>query len=325
MNEIKAMEKILGVLEIPAETYLTEEIIGQDISIFEKVSRAVEAYVLANKERFNLETPTIEGESKKIHKSGKLALVSLKPTMYSFTHNRYGTVEGTDLIRLDFWRLFATKLNSFICETSLKRYTGEFSQKISELLERGVIEKNYPIISNYLGEATIGSTRYAIIRFAEEIPPLEVVWKNYMVGTLKHNLKKVDAKRTKQGTLIQYEARLPNDMIRFDWRNPLPDKDECIPDEFAAFYIDTQAAREVARLTSRLLNHILKNKGYELIDLCYFMNYEGNMIYSEITPDGMRIRKKEQSYDKDLWRAGKDKETITSVWKGLYEDLRCAP
>ena len=148
---------------------------------------------------------------------------------------------------------------------------------------------------------------------------------------MKHTLKGVDRHSTLSGAAQEYEKAFPADIIRFDWRNPLPDKDECIPDEFAAFYIDKEAARDVARFTSRLLDHFLHEHGYELVDLCYFMNIEGNRIHSEITPDGMRIRKllhgadatgaQGASYDKDLWRRGKDRDTIVRTWSELYGDL----
>jgi len=259
---------------------------------FASLKSAAEEYVLKNIDKFDLTIPTIEGESKKIYRYKKFALIKLKPTLYSFTHNRYGEVEGTDSLRLDFWKLFATKLNS-IC----------------------------PFISNYSGEVTLKGERYAITRFFENIPPLEVIWKNYLVGTMKHNLKLVDKYKTRKGDILKYEGKLPK-IVRFDWRNPLPFRDECIPDEFADLYIDTEKARATARYASGAINDMLKEKGYELVDICYFMNYEGTEISSEITPDGMRIKKKGDSYDKDLWRLGKGGDTIISIWSKLYEDLK---
>jgi len=319
-KERKTLEKILRKLQIDKEK--AKKYLDKKLSLFEKVSSIVEDYVKEKKIEILSNKPLIEGESKKIYRLKNLALIELKPTMYSFTYNRYGIVNGTDNLRLDFWRLFASRLNTTVSDYFVNREEGEFSTIIEDLLSEGIIEEDYPFISNYLGEILIENKRYAITRFAENIPPLEVVWKNYLVGTMKHSLKEVDKQRTRQGKVLNYEGMLPNDIIRFDWRNPLPDKDECIPDEFADIYMNTRSARKVARLASRMLNSTLQEKGYELIDLCYFMNYEGSMIYSEITPDGMRIRKKGRSFDKDLWRAGKDEELINKVWKELYLDLK---
>jgi len=313
------LKQILQELNIPEESMNLDLIKNQ--GLFEATSEIVKKYIKENLKEFNLSKPSIEGESKKIHSWKNFALIELKPTMYSFTHNRYGIVENTDNLRLDFWNLFATRINTIVSDNLIDK-KNKFSNKINDLFSAGIIKKEFPFISNYLGEITVNNTRYAITRFAKEIPHLEVVWKNYLVGTMKHNLKEVDQHTTKYQTKLLYEKEFPKDIIRFDWRNPLPDKDECIPDEFADFYLDTKSAREVARLTSHIINFILQEKGYELIDLCYFMNYEGNGIYSEITPDGMRIRKKGKSFDKDLWRSGKDVDTINQVWKELLTDLR---
>ncbi len=290
----------------------------ENFSFYKIISFIVESYVKLNHHLVNFEKPIIEGESKRGYSFHKgIALVELKPTMYSFTHNRYGIVEDTDIIRLRFWRLFATVLNESVSNHILNVKKDELLDDTAEKL----ISDNFPFISNYLGEISIEGKKLSIVKFEESIPQLEVIWKNYLVGTMKHNLKNVDQYKTRVGNLIEYESKFPKDIIRFDWRNNLPDKDECIPDEFADFYIDTKVARKIARVASLMLNRILQTKGYELVDLCYFMNYQGNLIHSEITPDGMRIRKKSNSFDKDLWRQGKDKEVIIKAWDKLYGDL----
>lgn len=255
--------------------------------------------------RFVKELPPIslEGESK-IYRSipfTNLALVSLKPTLYSFTHNRYGEVEGTDEIRQNFWSLFGNYVNS------------EFSKN-----ELSGIE-NMP--SSFICNLKLFGETYTIVKFWENISPLEVIWKNYMVGTMKHNLKDMEKRLTLNNTVINYEDKLPSPIIRFDWRNNLPNKDECIPDDFASFYINTQNAKKTAIMVTDCISNLLKAKEYELVDLCYFMNYEGTQICGEISPDGMRIRKKGKSFDKDLWRTGSDKKEICKVWQELYIEL----
>ncbi|MDO8555730.1 MAG: phosphoribosylaminoimidazolesuccinocarboxamide synthase [Nanoarchaeota archaeon] len=324
LAEERLLHNVLSTLAIPLGR-LERSDYRSEKTLFGKVMVLVEGYVQELLQNKSLGNPSLEGESKKIFViAPNLALVALKPTMYSFTFNRYGIVEGTDSIRLQFWRLFAQFLNEFVSETLLGRRASLYAAEICALVNDNILDLAYPFVSNYLGGFTKDNVRYAIIRYAAALPPIEVVWKNYFVGTMKHALKKVDQYNLRQGCVLGYESKLPQDIVRFDWRNPLPDKDECIPSDFADFYIDTKNAVRVARLTSYLLGDFLKKGGYELVDLCYFMNKEGNSVYSEITPDGMRIKKKECSYDKDLWRAGKDAAVITATWKNLYADLEVA-
>jgi len=334
-ENIKAKEaliKILQTLEIPYDTSSIDMITNTTnlaksesdsygTKILKNVTALVTAYVQENKDKILFNKPDIEGESKKIYLLNKLALVELKPTMYSYTYNRYGIVEGSELVRLDFWNFFSTILNSASIDYYVTQDSKTLPKNIVHLMTKYLPEENYPLLSNYICETQIGDKRYAIIRFAESIPPLEVVWKKYLVGTMKHTLKNVNKFNTLKKQIIDYEEKFPNDFVRFDWRNPLPDKDECIPDDFAKFYINTLNAKITAKVVSYLINNELSKKGYELVDICYFMNNEGNRVYSEITPDGMRIKKKEQSYDKDLWRSGKEKQVIIDTWKMLYDDL----
>ncbi|MBT5021936.1 hypothetical protein HOK51_03620 [Candidatus Woesearchaeota archaeon] len=345
LNQIKQVLKTLNI-KTNLEKSKEQGLVCSKNSLFENIRNIVEYYVQENLNKVNFKKPFIEGESKKFFEikstnlKPKIALIELKPTMYSFTYNRYGVVEHTDILRLKFWRLFASMLNNNVSNHVTKKKQDKLITKDAEKL----IPKNFPFISNYLGQTIHKNKTYAIVFLANSIPPLEIIWKNYLVGTMKHNLKTVDQHKTKLtnkkitlGKPINYESKFPKDIIRFDWRNPLPDKDECIPDEFAEFYINTSTARSVARMASLMLNRLLQSKGYELVDLCYFMNYSGTRIHSEITPDGMRIKQKQsenqkqnkkqnktqkqKSFDKDLWRQGKDKDTIVRVWSELFEDL----
>lgn len=138
---------------------------------------------------------------------------------------------------------------------------------------------------------------------------------------MKHNLKEVDRFNTKYRKIIEYDKLLPEEIIRFDWRNKLPNKDEAIPDDYANFYTDVNRAKITVKFVNSIITSMLSTKYYELIDSCYFVTYNGDMICSEITPNGMRIRKKEDSFDKDLWRQGKDSNVINKLWNQLYSDL----
>lgn len=325
-NNVKLAIKILGELGIPQEGLESNMELAKmpedGTKIFDLISLAVENHAKEHSDEIKLDKPTIEGESKKIYKWNKLALVELKPTMYSFTYNRYGSVEGTDLLRLKFWKLFGSAINNTILHHYSLKKRENADSLIQNFVEGKILRVDYPLLSNFLGTVAINGKNYAITKYEDSIPPLEIVWKRYLVGTMKHNLKQVDRMQTKNGGLILYEGRFPNAFVRFDWRNPLPHKDECVPDEFADFYINAGNARKTAKIVSHVIDNLLKEKGYELVDICYFMNREGNIICSEITPDGMRIRKNNDSFDKDLWRLGKDRDTIIRTWTMLYDDLK---
>ncbi|MFA6462304.1 MAG: phosphoribosylaminoimidazolesuccinocarboxamide synthase [Candidatus Woesearchaeota archaeon] len=317
MDKPTLIHNVLSYFEIKRDPVSDE---GDGRSTFSQISEQVVQSVYEHLSLVDLEHPIIEGESKKVFASSKLAsrkiaLVELKPTLYSFTHNRYGSVEGTDLVRMDFWNLFGTWLNTYSCNNYFFPQTSSGDNLTDHLLP------NVPFLSNFLGRVDYQDRKFAVINFFDHLPPIEVIWKQYLVGTMKHNLKGVNLARTRYGGPIEYEGKFPKDFIRFDWRNSLPDKDECIPEGFADFYIDTNNARIVALAASRALNTFLGCRGYELVDLCYFMSEGGNQICSEVTPDGMRIRKNGNSFDKDLWRRGKDGDTLLRTWRELYQDL----
>ena len=123
------------------------------------------------------------------------------------------------------------------------------------------------------------------------------------------------------------ESKIP-EIVRFDWRNPFERngvryKDEAIPDDFANFYIDTYYAKILCKLVSNIIKEFLEKHGYRFVDTCYFMDMDSTLVFNEITPDGMRIKslKDDGSFDKDLWRQGKDSETINKMWTKLINDL----
>lgn len=276
-----------------------------DKTPFNIISEIVQTFLSKNLK--SLPSISLEGESKIYRRleGTNLALVSLKPTLYSHTFNRYGEVPGTDILRENFWSLFGTRIN--------QQYS------IEKINNRDPLH-TFP--SSYITSVMLNGLKYTVVRFWDKISPLEVVWKNYLVGTMKHNLHHSDYRKTKYGAIINYEDKFPTSIIRFDWRNDLPGKDECIPDDYADFYIEVKKAKSTARYATKIIADMLEEKGYELVDLCYFMTYDGMQVCGEISPDGMRIRKHGSSYDKDLWRSGKDKTELCSIWQQLYDDIK---
>ncbi|HEX6462513.1 MAG TPA: phosphoribosylaminoimidazolesuccinocarboxamide synthase [Candidatus Saccharimonadales bacterium] len=316
-----------------------------DLTLHDTTRTVIEPWVQRHLDEFGLGEPTIEGRSKRIYHQpalGSLAVVDLIPSLFSITHNRYDqNVEGTDLLRTQFWALFGAHLNRSMSRYALDQSSatnkpGEWGQEEKQnLLDNNMIEKSYPFLSNYLGNVALGGRTLTVTRFADSLPPLEVVWKQRLVGTMKHTLLDVDKYPMRGGEHLQYDGPMPRDIIRFDWRNPVPDEqiagkssrpigDEATSDDFADFYMHVHNAKQVARTVAHTTDDFLAQAGYQLVDTCYFLNEEGNLVYSEITPDGMRVSKKEKggSYDKDLWRQGKDAATLRRVWGELLTDLR---
>lgn len=273
----------------------------------------------------DLNSPIIEGESKlffAVKELPKICLVKLKPTLYSFTHNRYGIVEGTDLLRNNFWSLFGKKLNNSLIQFEIDN--NNFISKVINNLSQQFIDSNkYTLLTDSIGLYSIDDVVYNIVIFDEEIPNIEIVWKQYLYGTMKHCLYDVDKFKTRNGINIEYEGAFPESIVRFDWRNKLPHKDECIPEDFANFYINVKNAKLTAKIASFLINSMLLESGFYLVDICYFMNQNGNQIKSEITPDGMRIHNlNHNSFDKDLWRNRKGDDELVESWKYLLNELQ---
>lgn len=303
-------------------------------NIVKDVATNVEEYVKNNLNNFNLNSEDIIGESKRVFKDSKsdLCLIKLKPTMYSFTNNRYGEVKNCDLLRNKLWKIFSDEINNTVINKTvwgmdITKYSEYVDKLATELFINDKIKPNYPFVTSYLGQIEINNEIYNICKYVKKESPLEIVWKEYFTGTMKHNLLDVELKNTRYGKPIELESKIP-EIVRFDWRNPFERngvryKDEAIPDDFANFYIDTYYAKILCKLVSNIIKEFLEKHGYRFVDTCYFMDMDSTLVFNEITPDGMRIKslKDDGSFDKDLWRQGKDSETINKMWTKLINDL----
>jgi len=276
---------------------------------------------------------TLEGESKIYRRIPglKLAFATLKPTVYSFTFKRYGVVKGTDVVRNKIWEIIGTHLNRLYSAFKFSDYNfiirnlNYYAAKIQSFKNDNDI-----FITNYIARINDNTS---LVLFEDEIPPIEVVYKEYWVGTFKHRLKYPERYKTRSGKIIKVGDKLPYPVIRFDWRNPIERDpqtgemrdwgDECIPDDLADLYIDVRNAKTTVKFVSFILKHMFWGIGLELVDLCYFMNYNGDRIHSEITPDGMRLKllNDRSDYDKDLWRKGLPKDVLVKRWTQVLEKL----
>ncbi len=251
-----------------------------------------------------------EGESKIIRAlNDKIVVELFKPTVYSYTSNRYGIAEGTDNIRAKFTSAVFRKMQ----------------------------QEKYKAGGRVLGNAFLAmkETKDGIFIIQRKIQcsNLEVRIKRYHVGSPVHRYKYTEQKATvRRGNkpLVKWD-RFENPLVCFDWRNPLTDDegkrlaDEPISDDYAGVWIaNVSRAKELCRDTFIWLENKFKKKGLTLIDICFFVDQSGEYIYGEISPDCMRVRtsdiaaKDGQSFDKDLWRNGKTEAVLLDKYSKLY-------
>lgn len=240
----------------------------------------------------------VEGESKRVYQQpdGNLR-IELKPTVYSYTHNRGGTVEGTDALRLRFMRA---------CLPIIQDFHSYRSVEADHVVARGDLT----------------------------LPPVEVRVKMYHVGTPKHRYYGFEKAITHSGCRVVDEDGgycLP--FLAFDWRNPLkhPETgerlaDEVLPDSVAAWFMNVQQARFTALSAFTSLSVWFEKKGFELVDICFVIDVTGSFITSEVSPDCMRVRDiaTGKSHDKDLWRGGDPPEALLAAWTTLCERVEAS-
>lgn len=232
------------------------------------------------------------GESKDVRcladDSSRVAIRFL-PTVYSFTHNRCGRVEGTAELRV------------------------RSSEILTRVMRRAGVSHAYRECEGDM-----------VIADRVDPPPIEVIVKNRHVGTPKHRYYGIEDFRTVDGDRIRAGEKYPQTvgpMVRFDWRNPLrhPDTnerlaDEVLGEEMADLYIDVDSARVTARDTWKALYDALASVDIELVDICLFISADGGLVFGEISPDCARFRYKDRELDKDVWRKGGDDSLLLSRW-----------
>jgi phosphoribosylaminoimidazole-succinocarboxamide synthase len=241
------------------------------------------------RKRFDSLPLIVEGESKIVRQAGDgLTMVRLKPTLFSYSANRAAVVQGTETLRL----------------------------RISAILWKTLEESGIAV-----GICHVGDDYYV----AELVtpPPIEVIVKAAHVGTPKHLYKGLESARTRHGGFIAPEMRHAA-YVRFDWRNPLPEKDECMPLWLADQFIDTRVAERTALSAFDVLQKFLGKRGIELLDICFFITADGKSIFGEVSPDCMRAKYRADDLDKDLWRRGKDAATIIAQWSAFLRLIEAA-
>lgn len=244
----------------------------------------------------------IEGESKEIRLlNDEIGIIYFKPTIYSFTANRTGVVEGSNIPRV--------KVSSVLCEV-LKKHG--------------------------INHAYIDYADEFVITHIVKNPNIEIVVKANHTGTSKHRYYGMNQMTVREshplyaGMPIKDMDAYPVPIVRFDWRNPfqhpetkVPLADEVLGEEQADWFIDVKEARKTASLTFSVLQDFLNDKDIMVYDLCLFITEDGKTVYGEISPDCGRYRHYDLgSLDKDVWRSGGSSKDVLDKWNLLY-DMIC--
>ena len=250
-----------------------------------------------------------EGESKVVrrHSAGVVA-IRLKPTVYSFTNNRYGEVAGTDRVRAFFAAEVFRRMEAAVRDGQLDVETAflalEHAPQGPLLLQRDVDTCN-----------------------------LEVRVKRYHIGSPLHRYRFTErhASTLASGPITPW-TRYPDPIVCFDWRHPLTDDagerlaDEPISDDYAGLWmVDPVRAKVVARGAFIWLESLFAERDLTLVDICFFIDRSGRLLYGEISPDCMRVRygradpEHAQPGDKDAWRRGDRPEAVYARYRALYE------
>jgi phosphoribosylaminoimidazole-succinocarboxamide synthase len=247
----------------------------------------------------------VKGNSKEIRRSGDgECWIKFLPTIYSYTANRAGVVEGSDELRLRTADIF------------------------SKVLEEAGIHHAYK------GRTENGL--YMKSELIEDPPNIETIIKAYQVGTPKHRYKGMDGTTVREShdlypeEPIENGGALPKKCVRWDWRNPTEDEDgerlcdEPLCQDRADFYIDTETGKETALQTWGVLHDFLRTVDILLYDICLFITEDGDTVYGEISQDCGRFRRIDEdgldSLDKDVWRAGGSSDLVLEKW-GMLADF----
>lgn len=242
----------------------------------------------------------LEGESKEIRKlSDDYCIIYFKPTIYSFTSNRTGVVEGSNIPRV------------------------QCSQVLCEVLKSHGIDHAYVDYGN----------EFVAARYIKNAPNIEVVVKANHTGTSKHRYFGMNGSKVRSnhpyyaGMEIKDMEPYPEAIVRFDWRNPFWEPstkkmlaDEVLGDQQADFFIDVKEARKTAAKTFSILSDFLSEHDIVCYDLCLFISEDGKTVYGELSPDCGRFRHYDLgSLDKDVWRAGGSSEQVIEKWNLLHK------
>ena len=265
----------------PSRTKEGKEVIKIDFNPFKKnrfvlVSELLEHVIQQLPFEFEKLPLLIEGESKIIRQlNSKIVVERFKPTVYSFTHNRYGEVEGTAELRVLFSAELFRRMNRYNNQQQRKKLRNAFLAVVSSA--------DGPLL----------------IQEKVETCNLEVRVKRYHIGSPVHRYKYTEKHPTVQlneKPLTKW-TRFDVPLVCFDWRLPLTDEDgnrlsdEPISDDYAGVWMSNVVeAKNLARETFSWMERVFRESNLLLVDICFFIDKTGQTLYGEISPDCMRVK-----------------------------------
>ncbi len=279
-------------------------------------------------QEFNNLPLVTEGESKEVRYAGNGEVaIRLKPTIYSYTHNRTGIIPGSDTLRLRAVQTLVPLLQRAGIRHTYKAVNDAWI--LSDLvLQPETANGAQPFRPADLNPADIAALPVA--------PPIEVVVKEVHSGTPRHRYYDFDNFRTRKShprfsnVRLAQDTPYPERIVRYDWRNPMTDNhgnrlaDEVLPDQMADWYINVEKAGRTALRAFGVLSDFLNTKDLALWDICFFIAEDGETMFGEVSPDCLRVRAHDASpLDKDVWRQGGSSGSVMNKWQGfisLIED-----
>lgn len=262
-------------------------------------------------------------------------LILLKSTIYSHTNQNTGEISELGGIRAQGSNLFL------------------------EMMRRNNLKHAYYVVNK---DGIILSERVP----TNEV---EIVFKKEFIGTDKHsyfNLDRLGQLVNKDKLANKYSCGI---YVRFDWRNPnhvlkdhpnylissqryyylvekfvgksqffetflkhpqvKPMGDKCISEDLIKDYIQTDKIKAAILKLYCAFSYYSEKVGLEILDGCFMLSSDGEVTWSEINPDCMRVKaienhdlSKREDYDKDIWRAGgsSSKDLIIVKWR-LFNQL----
>lgn len=164
--------------------------------------------------------------------------------------------------------------------------------------------------------ATLGE--YVLMRDERVASTIEVVFKSRFGGSPKHRYPTLPGAMTLQGQRLSVGAEHAP-YVRFDWRNVPPLEDEVLPEGLARMFIDVAAATACALRAREVLNEHLAPRDLKLVDGCFFMSQDGQVICGEVSPDNLTIEY--TGADSSLARVlgDRSKEGVAQRWGSICE------
>lgn len=277
------------------------------------------------REEFNALPLVIRGESKEVRYAGRgLVVIRFIPTVYSYTANRCGEIEGSDALRLRASAAFLRVLRAAEIRHAYREVNDRFV--LADLVMPDAVEFAKYGLPVFVPPDLSPDERARLLRG----PPIEVIVKRYHGGTSKHRYAGMNGARVRAshplygGMEIRNEDAYPAPVVRLDWRNPLRDAkggrvpDEILPEDLANLFIDAAAARRTALRVYAALEAFLGERDIVCNDLCLFLTEDGKTVYGEVSQDCGRFRHFDLgSLDKDVWRAGGSSADVLAKWATL--------